>query len=92
MLQIQCPYCGLRDEIEFRWSGEAHVERPGPPEAVSDERWAEYLFMRKNLKGVHRERWLHAAGCQQWFNLARDTVSHRIVATYRLCDSPPGNR
>ena len=28
MLQIRCPNCGVRDEIEFRFGGEAGIERP----------------------------------------------------------------
>ena len=44
----------------------------------------EYLFYRTNPKGVHAERWLHAHGCQRWFNALRDTVSDRIVATYAM--------
>ena len=30
MLQIPCPYCGVRDEEEFRFGGESHVARPTP--------------------------------------------------------------
>jgi sarcosine oxidase subunit delta len=84
MLLIPCPYCGRRAEIEFRCGGESHIERPGPYCEVSDDAWADYLFMRKNPKGEHCERWLHAAGCRQWFNLARDTVSHTILAVYPM--------
>ena len=56
---------------------------------VSDEAWADYLFMRKNPKGIHFERWCHVHGCRRWFNVARDTVSHRILAVYRMGDPPP---
>lgn len=84
MLLITCPHCGARAEIEFRCGGEAHIARPGPPDGVTDEAWADYLFYRENPKGDHRERWLHAAGCGRWFNLARDTVTHRISAIYPI--------
>ena len=84
MLLIDCPYCGPRSEIEFRCGGESHVQRPGPHDAASDEQWADYLFYRHNPKGEHRERWLHMAGCGQWFNVARDTVTHKITAIYRM--------
>jgi len=89
MLLIPCPYCGPRDELEFHCGGQSHIERPGPPEQVSDQTWGEYLFFRENPKGVHFERWVHDAGCRQWFNLARDTVSHRILAVYRMGDPKP---
>lgn len=84
MLLITCPHCGPRAEIEFRCGGEAHVERPGPHDQVSDQAWADYLFYRANPKGGHRERWLHTAGCGQWFNVARDTVTHDIAAVYPM--------
>jgi sarcosine oxidase subunit delta len=84
MLLIACPHCGPRAEIEFRCGGESHIQRPGPPEAVSDAAWADYLFFRDNPKGVHFERWLHAAGCRCWFNIARDTVTHEIRAVYAM--------
>lgn len=89
MLLIPCPFCGPRDETEFRCGGESHIARPGPAPEVSDERWGDYLFNRANPKGVHLERWLHAHGCGQWFNVARDTVSHRILAVYRMGDPAP---
>lgn len=89
MLRIPCPWCGLRDEIEFHYGGQAEVARPADPEAASDEAWAEYLFMRDNPKGVFAERWVHAAGCRRWFNLLRHTVSHSILAVYKIGEPPP---
>ncbi len=82
MLRIPCPYCGTRDENEFRFGGESHVERPGPE--VSDAEWADYLFNRENPKGLHYERWCHTYGCSQWFNVVRDTVTHEIHAVYEM--------
>jgi len=84
MLLIECPYCGPRAELEFRYGGQAHIERPGPYDTVTEREWSDYLFYRTNPKGEHRERWLHAAGCRRWFNVARDTASHRIVAVYPM--------
>ncbi len=96
MLLIPCPYCGERAETEFEWGGESHLERPVPYDAVSDAHWGEYLYFRNNPKGPSRERWRHTYGCRQWFNLVRDTASHRIIAVYRMGETPPagtnGNR
>ena len=89
MLLITCPWCGPRDEVEFTCAGEAHIVRPAEPVLLTDEQWADYLFMRKNLKGLHYERWIHSAGCRRWFNAARDTVTHEIHATYKMGKSPP---
>ena len=89
MLQIDCPHCGPRAEMEYSYGGEAHIERPKQPEALSDEAWADYLFMRTNEKGWRRERWVHSEGCRRWFNAARDTVSYEILATYPMGAQPP---
>ena len=89
MLLIHCPYCGARDELEFSCGGEAHIARPLDPDALGDEQWADYLFMRTNPKGAHLERWCHTHGCRRWFNVRRDTVSHAISAVYGATDSPP---
>lgn len=89
MLLISCPYCGARDEIEYRYGGPSHVVRPEPPETVSDEDWAAYLFTRGNPKGDSLERWVHFGGCGQWFNMRRDTVTHEIKAIYEMGQSAP---
>lgn len=89
MLRIDCPWCGPRDETEFGYGGEAHIAAPPQPQALSDADWAEYLFMRTNPKGWHRERWVHRFGCRRWFNVVRDTTTERIVAVYRVGSVPP---
>lgn len=91
MLLIACPWCGPRDEIEFAYGGEAHIVTPAEPGALDDAQWAEYLFMRANTKGHHRERWVHAHGCRRWFNVLRDTTTERIFAVYRIGEPPPGD-
>ncbi len=89
MLLIPCPWCGPRDETEFSCGGEGHIPRPADPAALTDPEWADYLFMRKNPKGVHTERWVHSQGCRRWFNVARHTVSHEILAVYKMGEPPP---
>jgi len=89
MFLIECPWCGERDESEFNCVGEAHIARPLETEKMSDQEWADYLFMRSNPKGLHREQWLHAAGCRRYFNAERDTVSYRISGTYKIGEPAP---
>jgi len=90
MLLIHCPYCGMqRPEAEFRHAGAAHIARPVDPAAVSDADWAEYLYLRDNPRGVVAERWRHVHGCGRFMNARRDTVSDRILATYRVGEAPP---
>jgi heterotetrameric sarcosine oxidase delta subunit len=88
MLLIPCPWCGPRDEIEFRYGGAADVAYPGDPETVDDATWARYLFVRPNPKGPLAERWCHSQGCRRWFNIVRDTVTHEITRSYRMGESP----
>jgi sarcosine oxidase subunit delta len=90
MLLIPCPYCEAeRPEIEFRHAGEAHVVRPADPEAADDKAWAEFLYFRANPKGVLAERWRHVSGCGRYFNCLRDTVSDKILTTYRAGEPRP---
>ncbi|MEX1109510.1 MAG: sarcosine oxidase subunit delta [Dongiaceae bacterium] len=89
MLLIPCPWCGKRDESEFACGGESHIARPADAEKLSDAEWAGYLYMRSNPKGILYERWVHAHGCRRWFNLARHTVTHEILAVYRMTDPKP---
>ena len=89
MLRIPCPWCGVRDETEFHYGGQAHIARPQNPDALTDEEWAGFLFMRDNPKGEFAERWVHSAGCRRWFNLKRHTVTHEILAVYKIGETPP---
>ena len=89
MLRIPCPWCGVRDETEFHYGGQAHVARPQSPDELTDEEWAGFLFMRDNPKGEFAERWMHSAGCRRWFNVKRHTVSHEILAVYKIGETPP---
>jgi sarcosine oxidase subunit delta len=89
MLHIYCPYCQqLREEEEFSYSGEAHIKRPLEPEALTDEQWGDYLFFRKNPRGLHHEMWYHTAGCRRYFNATRNTLSYQILETYKAGELP----
>lgn len=89
MIIIPCPWCGARSEQEFTCGGQSHIERPPRPDTVSDSEWAAYLYERDNPKGPHRERWRHSYGCGRWFNVLRDTVSHEVLAVYRMGEPAP---
>ena len=75
------------EETELSPGGEAHLKRFGP--GSDDDQFESYLFMRKNPKGLHYERWFHAHGCRQWFHAARSTVTHEIFAIYGIDEPPP---
>jgi len=87
MMQLTCPWCGLRDESEFVCGGTTHLIRPDL--AASDVTGANTSSFVTIQRGVHRERWRHAYGCGQWFNLARHTVTHQVLSVYAMTDPPP---
>jgi len=89
MFVIPCPWCGPRDQSEFSYGGEAHISRPTDSSDLSDAEWADYVFLRSNPKGVFAERWVHTAGCRQWFNLIRNTASDRILSAYKPGEAAP---
>ncbi|NNF25054.1 MAG: sarcosine oxidase subunit delta [Rhodobacteraceae bacterium] len=100
MLILHCPNCGIdADETELAAGGEAHLKRFGP--GSGDEEFEDYLFKRENPKGVHFERWRHAAGCGKWFHAARCTTTLEVFGTYsaqtteppkEICDKISGKR
>lgn len=73
MLRIPCPFCGPRDEIEFRYRGDASVSRP-----IEADGFAGYVYERENPRGSHSEHWLHIHGCRQVLRVERDTLTHAI--------------
>ena len=87
MLVIHCPYCGPRPELEFSYGGQAHIARPADPSQVNADDWGEFLYLRKNTRGVHAERWRHVRGCARFFNALRDTTTDQFIATYRVGES-----
>jgi sarcosine oxidase subunit delta len=89
MLYIHCPYCReQREETEFSYSGEAHIERSLAPQQLSDEQWGDYLFFRTNPRGLYHEMWYHVAGCRRYFNVTRNTQTYVIYETYMIDQQP----
>jgi sarcosine oxidase subunit delta len=75
-MRITCPFCGERDHSEFTYGGDAAVVYPdlAAPEAA----WIDALYVRRNPKGPHRERWQHSESCRLWLIVERDTMTHAI--------------
>jgi heterotetrameric sarcosine oxidase delta subunit len=80
MQLFHCPFCGPRVESEFHYGGEAPNRRPEKDAPVSDEIWADYLYMRHNPKGRTHEVWMHRT-CGEMFEMTRDTVTHVVEGT-----------
>ncbi|MCK4861926.1 MAG: sarcosine oxidase subunit delta [Rhodobacteraceae bacterium] len=88
MLMLKCPNCGVTaEETEFAPGGEAHLTRYSS--GSEDQAFTDYLFARKNPRGVHFERWRHAFGCGKWFHAARCTATLEVFGTYTAQTSTP---
>jgi heterotetrameric sarcosine oxidase delta subunit len=74
-MRLNCPYCGERDVQEF-----ATWAMP-PCSAAGDslEAFHDYVFLRDNPAGLHREYWHHAHGCRSWLVVTRDTRTHEVT-------------
>ena len=86
MLNIKCPYCGDRSQKEFAYGGDGTVIRPELNQEISDEKWDEFVYLRKSPRGKHIELWHHIAGCRQWIKVQRDTVTHEIFRTAKMSE------
>lgn len=86
MLRIPCPWCGTRDEIEFRYRGEA-AERPGSAGSLGE--FTRYVYGRGNPLGWHLEWWLHVGGCRRLLRIERHTLTHEIRWVGEPGESPP---
>ena len=78
MLQLACPWCGVRDEAEFRYRGDATLRRPAAGAGL--EAFAAYVYDRDNPAGWHVEWWHHVHGCRRVLKVVRHTVTHRVAA------------
>jgi sarcosine oxidase subunit delta len=79
------------DETDFHYGHEAHIARPASTnlKTISDVQQSDYLFMRRNPKGLHFERWRCDRGCGKWFHAARDTMTMEFKAYYLITELPP---
>ena len=79
-MRIPCPFCGPRGNEEFTYLGDAGVRRPDASADDAAARFYEYVYLRDNPSGPHREFWYHGAGCRRWLVVTRNTRTHEIVA------------
>ena len=84
MHRIDCPWCGIRDEAEFGYRGDATVQRPAPEAGI--DAFYEFIYTRDNPRGWHVEWWHHVAGCRQLIKVVRHTMTHEIHATAKAGD------
>ncbi len=79
MMLITCPYCGARDVTEFVYGGDASVRRPTQTDVLTDEQWADTVYLRNNPRGPHVEWWQHSYGCRRWITVQRNTATHDVI-------------
>jgi methylglutamate dehydrogenase subunit B len=77
-MRINCPWCGPRPLSEFTYGGDATVARPKKPDTAGLDAWMEYVYLRENPAGRHKEYWHHGTGCRSWIIVTRDTTTHEI--------------
>ena len=71
---INHPLLGPRDSQEFIYLGDANlIERPDWQAANAVETFHDYLYLRDNPAGEHRELWYHEQGDRSWLVVTRTT-------------------
>jgi len=77
---INHPLLGLRDASEFVYLGDASLmNRPDAAAADAAQKFHDYLHLRDNPAGVHRELWYHEQGDRSWLIVTRNTLTHEIT-------------
>lgn len=77
---IPHPLLGLRDASEFVYLGDASLlERPDPDSPSAAVEFHDYLHLRDNPAGLHRELWYHEQGDRSWLVVTRNTLTHEIA-------------
>ena len=77
---IDHPLLGPRDISEFIYLGDASLlNRPKWDVEDAEHSFYEYLYLRKNVAGVHKELWFHQQGDRSWLVISRNTLTHEII-------------
>ncbi|MDX8455294.1 sarcosine oxidase subunit delta [Mesorhizobium sp. VK9D] len=77
---IPHPILGPRDAQEFTYLGDARlIDRPDPARPDAEAAICDYVYLRDNPAGVHRELWFHEQGDRSWLLITRNTVTHEIL-------------
>ena len=77
---IDHPLLGQRDISEFIYLGDASLlNRPKWDSEDAENNFYEYLYLRKNIAGIHKELWFHQQGDRSWLVISRNTLTHEIT-------------
>ena len=76
---INHPLLGPRDAAEFIYLGDVSlIDRPDWEAPDADKQFHDYLYLRDNPAGDHRELWYHEQGDRSWLVVTRNTLTHEI--------------
>lgn len=77
---INHPLLGPRDAAEFVCLGDASlIHRPAGDSENAANEFYEYMYLRDNPAGEHRELWFHEQGDRSWLVVTRNTLTHEIT-------------
>ena len=77
---INHPLLGPRDASEFTYLGDASLmNRPDWQAVDAADQFHDYLYLRDNPAGMHRELWYHERGDRSWLVVSRNTLTHEIT-------------
>ena len=77
---INHPLLGPRDAAEFVYLGDADmIDRPSGLGEGAEDAMYEYVYLRDNPAGLHRELWYHEQGDRSWLVVTRNTLTHEIT-------------
>ncbi|WP_412565723.1 sarcosine oxidase subunit delta [Thalassobius sp. MITS945101] len=80
-MMINHPLLGPRDAQEFTYLGDAGlINRPDWQSETAQSEFHDYLHLRDNPAGLHRELWFHEQGDRSWLVVTRNTVTHEITS------------
>ncbi len=77
---INHPILGPRDAQEFVYLGDADLIHRPDGMTASAEAMHDYVYLRTNPAGAHRELWYHEQGDRSWLVVTRNTLTHEITA------------
>jgi methylglutamate dehydrogenase subunit B len=77
---INHPLLGSRDAQEFVYLGDVNlINRPDGLATDAADAFHDYLYLRDNPAGLHRELWYHEQGDRSWLVVTRNTLTHEIT-------------
>jgi sarcosine oxidase subunit delta len=88
---IQHPLLGARDAAEFTYLGDAAMlMRPDPANASHPDKlmtaFHDYVHLRDNPAGIHKELWFHEQGDRSWLVVTRNVSTHEIISVELASD------